>query len=205
MTTDHGGSATAQPAGSNGGRETRWRGRRWRVAAWTAAAGLLLVPLVAMLFTEAVNWSAGDFVFAGLLIVGTGLAFELAVWRTASTAYRVAIGVALAGVFLLVWINAAVGLIGAASNDANLMYSGVLAAGLIGAVAARFRAAGMGRALLAMALVQALVAGVALVGGLGAPASGPGAIVVLNGGFVVLWLVAAALFRRAAQGPERPA
>ena len=43
-----------------------------------AAAGLLMVPLVAMRFTSEVNWSVFDFIVAGVLLFGTGLAIELA-------------------------------------------------------------------------------------------------------------------------------
>jgi hypothetical protein len=66
---------------------------------------------------------------------------------------------------LLVWTNLAVGIIGEPDELANLMYVGVLAVGILGAITARFRPAGMARALLATALVQALVAGIALIAG----------------------------------------
>jgi hypothetical protein len=58
---------------------------------------VLLVPLVAMQFTDEVDWSVGDFVFAGALLVGTGLLIELAVRDPRKVAYRAAaaaIGVA---------------------------------------------------------------------------------------------------------------
>ena len=55
---------------------------------------------------------------------------------------------------MLVWINLAVGIIGSEDNPANLMYGGVLAVGVAGAVAARFRPGGMARALAATALAQ---------------------------------------------------
>ena len=32
-----------------------WRRRRWRIAAWTGAALMLLLPSVAMQFTDEVN------------------------------------------------------------------------------------------------------------------------------------------------------
>ena len=55
-----------------------WRRRRWRIAAWTGAALMLLLPLVAMQFTDEVNWSETDFIVAGALIGGTGLTLS---WR----------------------------------------------------------------------------------------------------------------------------
>jgi hypothetical protein len=38
-----------------------------RIAAWVGAGALLLVPLIAMAFTDAVRWTASDFIFAGAL------------------------------------------------------------------------------------------------------------------------------------------
>src|SRR5919112_4354638 len=82
---------------------------------------------------------------------------------TGNTAYRAAVGVALVAAFILVWMNLAVGIIGSEDNPANLMYGGVLAVGLIGAVMVRFQPHGMTNVLLGMALAQALAAGLALI------------------------------------------
>ena len=117
----------------------------------------------------------------------------------ARNAYRAAVGVALAAAVILVWLSLGVGVIGTEDDLANLMYVGVLAVGIIGAIIARFRPHGMARALFATALAQALVAAIALVAGLGAPGSGPLEIVALNGFFVALFLASAWLFRYAAR------
>ena len=114
--------------------------------------------------------------------------------------YRLAAGVALAAAFILAWLSLGVGVIGRDGDPANLMYFGVLAVGLIGAVIARFRPHGMARALFAMALAQASVAGIALAFGLGLPWSPPVEILGLNGFFVALFLGSAWLFRDAARG-----
>jgi len=180
------------------------RGSRLRIAAWSAAALILLLPLVAMQFTDQVVWDVADFAIFGALLVGVGVTYELAARMTGDTAYRAAVGVALAAAFILVWVNGAVGIIGSEDNDANLMYGGVLAVGVIGAIIARFQPPGMARALFATALGQASVAVVALIAGLGSPGSGPLEIVALNGFFVALWVGSAWLFREAARrGPER--
>src|SRR5688572_17475229 len=100
---------------------------RWRIAAWSAAALILLLPAAAMQFTDEVSWNAADFAFAAVLIAGTGIAFELAAKRSSSTTYRVAVGLALGAAVLLIWVNAAVGVIGSEDNPANLMYGVVLA------------------------------------------------------------------------------
>ena len=79
------------------------------------------------------------------------------------------------------------------------MYVGVLAVGTLGAITARFRPQGMARALLATALVQALVAGIALIAGEHqAPGSSVSEILALNGFFAGLFIGSALLFRRAA-------
>ena len=165
---------------------------RWRLAIWGAAALLLLLPLVAMQFTKEVNWTLSDFaVFGTMLVVACGT-YELAARTTTNSPYRAAVGVAVVAAFILVWINLAVGIIGNEGNAANLMYGGVLAVGIIGAIIARARPHGMARTLVAMALAQALVAAIALVAGLGNT-------LILTVVFIALWLISAQLFRKAAQ------
>lgn len=181
----------ANEAGNSGGR----RGSRWRIAAWGTAALLLLLPLVAMQFTDEVNWTAFDFIFAGALIGGVGAVFELAVRSSANLAYRAGVGAALAAAFLLVWVNGAVGMIGAEDNPLNLLFGGVLFVALIGAILGQFEAAGMVRAMTAAAIAQVAV------GALGLSSDVRGAI--LSMAFAGLWLIAAALFRNAAQGQGR--
>ena len=178
-------------AENSGGR--RWG--RWRIAAWAIAALMLPLPLVAMRFTDEVNWDGTDFIVAGALVAGTGLAFELAARANAGHAYRAAVGLALAAAFLLVWLNLAVGIVGTENDPFNLMFGGVLAVGIIGAVVARFRPDGMARALFATALTQALVAVIALVAGSGLTEP----IWPLTGFFGALWLGSAWLFRKAAR------
>src|SRR5688572_3010259 len=125
--------------------------------------------------------------------------------NTSNTAYKSAIGVALAAVLLLVWLSLGVGIIGRDGDPANLMYFGVLAVGMTGALIARFRPGGMARALFATALAQASVGLLAVIAGMGRPWSGPLELSALNGFFVGLFVLSAWLFRRAAQGRAVPA
>ncbi len=189
-------------AGRKTGRsEERWHAARLRIVVWTAAALLLLLPLVAMQFIDAVNWTIGDFIFAGLLLLGTVFPFDVALRKQRNVYYIAAVGVALAAAFLLVWVNAAVGIIGSEDNPANLMYLGVLAVGIIGAFLVRSQPRGMAYALGKTALAQALVALIALFAGLGANEP-PGrlGILLLNGFFLILFAGSAWLFRKAAGG-----
>ncbi len=119
------------------------------------------------------------------------------------TAYRFAVGVALATAFILVWVAGAVGIIGADGDPADLMYVGVLAVGIIGALIARFQPHGMARALVATALAQALVAVIALAAGMVPAYNSAYEILGLNGFFVALWIGSARLFRSAAEEQPR--
>jgi hypothetical protein len=178
-------------------------GRRgsWVAAGAAVAALLLLLPLFAMQVTDEVVWDVADFAFFGALLVGTGVTYELAARKKSNTAYRTAVGVALAAAFILVWVNGAVGVIGTEHENANLMYGGVLAVGIAGAITARFQPDGMARALFATALAQALVAVIALIAGWGsAGPTWPADILALTGFFAALWLTSAWLFRKAANG-----
>lgn len=166
----------------------------------------LMVPLVAMQFTEEVGWSLGDFIFAGIILFGTGLVFELVAMRSSNFAYRAAVGVGVATGLMLVWVNGAVGIIGDEGNPANLLYLGVLQIGVIGAAIGRFNSRGMARALFATAFAQALVPVVALLAWRPTLHEPPGMIgvFVLNGFFVVLFVISGSLFRQAnAMGPGK--
>jgi hypothetical protein len=84
--------------------------RRWRVAGWGAAGAILLLNLLATLFTDTVTWGAEDFAAAALLLGSVGLAFEAAVRVVRSTGARVAVGATLLAALLLVWAELAVGI-----------------------------------------------------------------------------------------------
>jgi hypothetical protein len=175
------------------------RGRVWRAAPWAAAAAILLLPAVAMQVTDEVAWDAADFAAAAILLLGACGAWEVARRMAGTGAYRAAIGLAIVGSVVLVWINLAVGLIGSEDDPANLIFAGVLAIGILGAVVARFRPPGMARALAGMAVAQVLTGAIALTAGWGsAAATWPGAVVGLTAIFAALWLASAWLFRRAA-------
>ncbi|MBW3632623.1 MAG: hypothetical protein KY456_06310 [Chloroflexi bacterium] len=159
----------------------------------------MLLIVLSMQITADMNWGLFDFVFAGAVIFGTGLTYQLVTRKGGNMAYRLAVGLALAATFILVWSNLAVGVIGSEDNLANLMYGGVLAVGFIGTIIAELRPQGMARTLFAMALAQTVVAVIALIFGLGSPWSEPGEIVYVNGFFVTLFVGSALLFRSAAR------
>ncbi len=165
-----------------------------------ATGFILLLPLLAMQFTDEVVWDLADFAIAGVLLFGAGFTYKLSAIKVSNTVYRSAVGLTLATAFILFWVNGAVGIIGNEENPVNLMYVGVLAIGIIGSIVARFQPHGMARALFATALAQALVAVIALIVGKHRyPGSSVSEILILNGFFVALFLGSARLFRNAAR------
>lgn len=64
--------------------------KRSAVRVALATAFILLLPLVAMQITDEVDWGVADFVFAGVLLGGTGLLLELAARKPRNVAYRAA-------------------------------------------------------------------------------------------------------------------
>ena len=165
-------------------REER-RGIPWRILGWGTAALLLVLPLV----TRA-PWTASDYVFAAVLFGSVGIAFEFIVRKSSSLAYRFGAGLTVAAAVLTIWINGAVGMIGSEDNPYNLVFLGVPVIALIGAVLARFRAAGMVRATAVAAAAQLAAGCVGLTTDL------RGAILSMV--FAGTWVLAAAAFRNAA-------
>lgn len=79
-----------------------------------AVAVFLCIPLIAMLFTNAVNWTLIDFVVAAVLLSGTVLLIELVLRKVKKTSHRIAIVVTILALLILVWIELAVGIFGTA-------------------------------------------------------------------------------------------
>jgi len=83
-----------------------------RISILLIVAFLLLIPLIAMQFTNEVNWTLSDFIVAGVLLLGTGLIIDLVIRKTKNTKYRIAISVAVLIILLLLWAELAVGIFG---------------------------------------------------------------------------------------------
>ncbi len=73
---------------------------------------LLLIPLIAMRFTDEVNWTFFDFAVAAVLLFVFGLLCELALRTVTKTAHRIMIVAVLLGAFLVIWAELAVGIFG---------------------------------------------------------------------------------------------
>lgn len=165
---------------------------RWRIGVWIAAALVLLLPLVA-----GAPWSVGDYIFVGVLLFGSLGAYEIVARTRGNIAYRVGVGVAIAAAFLLIWINGAVGI---TDSDADVMYLGVVAVGVIGALVARFKPKGMALAMIATAIAHALVGVIALIAGIVPAFNSAFEILGITAFFVALFGGSAVLFRGAVRG-----
>ncbi len=73
---------------------------------------LLLIPLIAMQFTDEVDWSVFDFVVMGILLLGTGFMCELVMRKVKKPGLRIITCGAFLVVLFLIWAELAVGIFG---------------------------------------------------------------------------------------------
>jgi hypothetical protein len=92
--------------------ETKRNSRKNIIRIVFATGLILLIPLVAMQFTDEVNWDLFDFAVIGALLLGTGLMYELAARGVSNAKHRAVIAVVLTAALLLVWAELAVGVFG---------------------------------------------------------------------------------------------
>ena len=123
---------------------------------------------------------------------------------TGNIQYRGALALAGVSALLLFWVTGAVGIIGNEGNPANLLYFGVLAIGIAGALVSRLKPRGMTRVLFVMAIAQMLVPVIALAAWRSEidswGAAGVGGVFLLNAGFALLFAGSAWLFHKAWNG-----
>lgn len=79
-----------------------------RVIGVTAA--LLLIPLIAMIFTSSVKWNLTDFIIAAVLLLSAGLLYEYMATKLHKTWQRIAVALAIAAILTLIWVQLAVGI-----------------------------------------------------------------------------------------------
>lgn len=164
------------------------RGKVVRALVWGGAACLLLLPLVAMQFTDEVQWTGGDFLVFGLMLLSVCAAYEVAARIARDNAYMLGVGLAVAACFLTVWANLAVGVVGSENNPVNDVFFITPALAFGASLVSLFRPRGMVWAMLAAAGSQLGV-------GLYVWLAGHGQVFVFTGVMCALWLTAARLFR----------
>lgn len=164
-----------------------------RAIYWIGAISALIAPAVAMRFTSEVNWTPGDFMFAGVMLLTVGAAMELTL-RSPNVAFRLATAVAVGTVFVTVWANGAVGIAGSEADPVNLFWYLPPFVAFAASILARFEARGLSRAMLAAGAVQALTTGVVALSVEGGwPIDG----LIAGGVFTALWLIAGRLYAAA--------
>lgn len=164
--------------------------RSIRPLAWAATAALVLLPLALMKALDPNAWAMEDLPFALVMIAAVGIAAEVALRLPTRLTRAAGSALALFAGLLLVWGNLAVGFAGSEDNAVNIVFFAVPAVAFVGSLLARFRSAGISRALVAASAAQLLAGLVALAAG---HFTGP-----LTVAFTGLWLVAALLFHRSA-------
>jgi len=180
----------------NGGRRTF----PWRIIGWGGAVALLAAPFVAMqMHAEGVDWSLGDFIFAGILFGVIGGALELAVRLSLNPAYRGAAALMLLGTLLTIWANLAVGIVGSEHNPANQWFFAALLIGIAGGCVGGFRAKAMSMAAAATAVLLWVAFAIASMGATDEPFVKHSVELAGTSLFALLFLGSAALFRRAAR------
>lgn len=83
-----------------------------RVGIIGAALLILLLPLIAMQFTNEVNWSLFDFIIAGVLLIGMGILLDLILSKVKKIGFRIALVISLFILLILIWTELAVGIFG---------------------------------------------------------------------------------------------
>lgn len=73
---------------------------------------LLLTPLIAMQFTDSVQWNLADYMIAGALLFGTGILISIVVLKVKSKRYRILAVSILILLLLVIWAELAVGIFG---------------------------------------------------------------------------------------------
>ena len=75
-------------------------------------ASILAIPLIAMQFTNEVQWDLRDFVAAGILLLSTGLAIELVIRNMKTGTSRTIVLIVILIALFLIWAEMAVGVFG---------------------------------------------------------------------------------------------
>lgn len=82
----------------------------YRVKLAVIVALILCIPLIAMQFSDQVQWSISDFIVIGALLIGGGLVYEGALSHIKTKNQRILAGVFIGLLILYLWAELAVGI-----------------------------------------------------------------------------------------------
>ena len=71
---------------------------------------ILLIPFIAMFYSEEVRWDLADFLIMGVLLLTTGLALDYVIRKNSTKKVFLIVSIVL--IFLLTWAELAVGIFG---------------------------------------------------------------------------------------------
>ncbi|MCX2719909.1 hypothetical protein [Lentiprolixibacter aurantiacus] len=171
-----------------------------RILVWALSVALfLMLPFVAMQYTNEVNWSLFDFLVMGGALLSMGLVYELIIRQSKQRTYRIAIGIGTAALFLLFWVNSAVGIIGNEAQAVNTLFWIVPAVILTGAGLSGLKARGMAQTMFIATVVQITVPAIGLF--IWPPPTtswSPGifGVFMITAFFALMMLLSALLFRK---------
>jgi hypothetical protein len=177
----------------------------------SVAAALSLALILIPVFVLRSEGSPADLMALavdGAIIVG---AIVYMATNRHDKAYRWAVGLALAATFILFWMIGAVALLGPelGRNTADLIYFGLPAVGVLGAIIARFQPRGMARAMFAtagavMVLPVVVVAGLTPLSPNQAGELFPYGLLLFHAPFAALFIGSGWLFRKSARARPTP-
>lgn len=73
---------------------------------------ILLIPAIAMQFTDEVNWTTVDFLVAAIVLYGFGFIFEIAARKLKDQRQKILFYSLLLALLLLLYLELAVGILG---------------------------------------------------------------------------------------------
>ncbi len=91
--------------------QTMMKNKRLKIIL-TAVPILLLIPFIAMQFTDEVVWAKLDFAIMGILLLSTGLLCEFVLRKATKIKYRIVLCITILVGFLILWAELAVGILG---------------------------------------------------------------------------------------------
>jgi hypothetical protein len=160
----------------------------WRIMGWCGAVALILTPLVAMQFTQEVNWDETDFIVAAIIFGIVGGLVELTVRVSTNWYFRFGAMFAVLAGLMLVWSNLAVGMIGDEDNPVNMWFGAVLLIAICGTILSRFYKGALATTMLMAGTLHAAIGLVA--GVLGSDMRGGIFTIILS----TPWMISSALF-----------
>lgn len=82
------------------------------VVIYSAVAVILSIPLIAMQFTNEVNWTASDFLIMGVLLFATAFAVDLVLKKVKTFKSRLILVLGIVALLMIIWAEMAVGIFG---------------------------------------------------------------------------------------------